>query len=78
MVNPAVRLDILTFAARKSVAGNDRLHQSALPDTPGELSFDQLLTRLTQSAARAKKLAAEHPAVMFVFDMLADDCGLLL
>jgi ATP-dependent DNA ligase len=39
----------------------------------GELSFDHLLTRLTQSAARAKKLAAEHPAVMFVFDLLADD-----
>jgi ATP-dependent DNA ligase len=34
-----------------------------------------LLTRLTQSAARAKKLAAEHPAVMLVFDMLADDGG---
>jgi ATP-dependent DNA ligase len=44
----------------------------------GELSFDHLLTRLTQSAARAKKLAAEHPALMFVFDILADDGGLLV
>jgi ATP-dependent DNA ligase len=41
----------------------------------GELSFDHLLMRLTQSAARAKKLAAEHPAVMSAFDMLADESG---
>jgi ATP-dependent DNA ligase len=41
----------------------------------GELSFDHLLMRLTQSAARARKLATEHPAVMFVFDMLADESG---
>jgi ATP-dependent DNA ligase len=44
----------------------------------GELSFDHLLMRLTQSAARAKKLAAEHPAVMFVFDLLADGSGELI
>jgi hypothetical protein len=34
----------------------------------GELSFGHLLMRLAQSAARAKKLAAEYPAGMFVFD----------
>ncbi|HYM00327.1 MAG TPA: ATP-dependent DNA ligase [Blastocatellia bacterium] len=43
----------------------------------GKLSFDHLLDRLTHSASRARKLAAENPAIMFVFDLLQDEEGLL-
>src|SRR5215510_4778260 len=34
----------------------------------GNLSFDHLIGRLAASAATARKLAAERPAVFFVFD----------
>jgi len=39
----------------------------------GELSFDHLLMRLSRAQGGAKKQAADFPAVMFVFDILADD-----
>ena len=34
------------------------------------LSFDQLLLRLHPSESRVRKLAAEHPAIRIVFDVL--------
>src|SRR5687767_9987375 len=39
------------------------------------LSFDELLLRIHPAASRVKKLAAEHPALLIVFDLLADDRG---
>src|SRR5437870_5591146 len=38
----------------------------------GRLSFDDLLMRVHPAASRVKKLAAEHPAMLVVFDLLAD------
>ena len=39
----------------------------------GALSFDALQLRLHPAASRVQKLAAEHPAMMVVFDILADE-----
>ncbi len=41
----------------------------------GEPSFDALLQRIHPSESRIKKLAAETPAVLLVFDLLVDDAG---
>ncbi len=41
----------------------------------GALSFDELQLRLHPAASRVKKLAAAHPAMMVVFDLLQDDRG---
>ena len=41
----------------------------------GRLSFDELLMRIHPAASRVKKLAAEHPATLIVFDLLADERG---
>ncbi len=41
----------------------------------GRLSFDELLMRVHPAASRVKKLAAEHPAMLIVFDLLADERG---
>jgi ATP-dependent DNA ligase len=41
----------------------------------GALSFDELQLRLHPAASRVKKLAAAHPAMMVVFDLLADASG---
>jgi len=38
-----------------------------------ELSFDELQLRLHPAASRVQKLAATHPAVYIVFDLLAED-----
>jgi ATP-dependent DNA ligase len=38
----------------------------------GVLSFDELQLRLHPAASRVHKLAAAHPAVYIVFDVLAD------
>ncbi|MDQ6622068.1 MAG: ATP-dependent DNA ligase, partial [Verrucomicrobiota bacterium] len=38
----------------------------------GALSFDELQLRLHPAASRVKKLAAAHPAMMIVFDLLAN------
>ena len=37
------------------------------------LSFDELQLRLHPAASRVQKLAAAHPAVYIVFDLLAED-----
>jgi ATP-dependent DNA ligase len=39
----------------------------------GALSFDELQLRLHPAASRVQKLAAAHPAVYVVFDVLAED-----
>jgi ATP-dependent DNA ligase len=39
------------------------------------LSFDELQLRLHPAASRVQKLAAAHPAMLVVFDMLADTAG---
>src|SRR3712207_212612 len=41
----------------------------------GALSFDELQLRLHPAASRVKKLAAAHPAMMIVFDLLVDETG---
>src|SRR5262245_47254914 len=41
----------------------------------GELSLDQLLARFSRSMGGSRKHAAEYPAVLFVFDILADESG---
>ena len=41
----------------------------------GDLSFNDLQLRLHPAASRVKKLAAEHPAVYIVFDLLQDERG---
>jgi ATP-dependent DNA ligase len=41
----------------------------------GALSFDELQLRLHPAASRVKKLAAAHPAMMIVFDLLSDESG---
>jgi ATP-dependent DNA ligase len=41
----------------------------------GKLSFDDLLMRIHPAESRVRKLAAEHPAVLIVFDLLADERG---
>lgn len=44
----------------------------------GALSFDELQLRLHPAASRVQKLAAAHPAMMVVFDLLADQEGISL
>lgn len=39
------------------------------------LSFDELLLRIHPAESRVRKLAAEHPALLVVFDLLADARG---
>src|SRR5207253_3741772 len=39
------------------------------------LSFDELQLRLHPAASRVQKLAAAHPALLIVFDLLADTGG---
>ena len=41
----------------------------------GRLSFDELLLRIHPAASRVQKLAAEHPAMLVVFDLLANERG---
>src|SRR5687768_16082539 len=41
----------------------------------GVLSFDELLMRIHPAESRIRKLAAEHPAMYIVFDLLADERG---
>lgn len=41
----------------------------------GQFSFEYLLMRIHPAASRVKKLSAETPATMLVFDLLVDDSG---
>ena len=40
-----------------------------------KLSFDELLMRIHPAESRVRKLAAEHPAMLIVFDLLVDARG---
>ena len=42
------------------------------------LSFDELQLRLHPAASRVQKLAAAHPALFIVFDLLADEDGQII
>jgi ATP-dependent DNA ligase len=44
----------------------------------GALSFDELQSRLHPAASRVAKLAAAHPAIFIIFDLLAQDRQSLL
>jgi ATP-dependent DNA ligase len=44
----------------------------------GRFSFDELQLRLHPAASRVQKLAQAHPAMLIVFDLLAEDRKLLL
>lgn len=41
----------------------------------GRLSFDDLLLRVHPAESRVKKLASQHPAMLIIFDLLADEHG---
>src|SRR5438105_10575929 len=41
----------------------------------GRFQFDQLLQRIHPADSRIRKLAAEHPAILIVFDLLMDAKG---
>ncbi|MDX6406115.1 MAG: hypothetical protein QOH70_3570 [Blastocatellia bacterium] len=41
----------------------------------GRLSFDDLLMRIHPAASRVQKLSKEHPAMLVIFDLLADERG---
>jgi ATP-dependent DNA ligase len=41
----------------------------------GRLSFDDLLLRVHPAASRVRQLAADHPAMFVVFDLLASERG---
>jgi len=41
----------------------------------GSLSFDDLLQRIHPAESRVRKLAAQTPAILIVFDLLADESG---
>jgi ATP-dependent DNA ligase len=44
----------------------------------GKLSFDALQMRLHPAESRIRKLSAESPAHLMLFDMLCDECGTVL
>jgi ATP-dependent DNA ligase len=46
-----------------------------IPAEGGVFSFDALLQRIHPAASRVKKLAAETPSMLLVFDLLADTHG---
>src|SRR5437016_3565712 len=41
----------------------------------GRLSFDTLLLRIHPAESRIRKLSTEYPALLIVFDLLADERG---
>ncbi len=46
-----------------------------VPDDSGGLSFDALLQRVHPAESRIKRLAAETPAMLIIFDLLVDSDG---
>src|SRR2546423_14917528 len=64
---PDVVEAIKTIAADRFVLDGEL----AIP-VSGKLSFDELQLRLHPAASRVRKLAAAHPAIFIVFDLLAE------
>jgi len=58
-------------AVRALPAGKAVFDSELVVPTAAGLSFDDLLQRIHPAASRVTKLAAEHPAVCIVFDLLA-------
>src|SRR5438477_8550876 len=65
---PDVVAAIAGLPARKFVIDGEL----AIP-TGGRLSFDELQLRLHPAASRVQKLAKAHPAILIVFDLLAEN-----
>ena len=63
-------------AALHAVAANEFVIDGELVVPQGRsLSFDSLLQRIHPAASRVKRLAAETPAILVVFDLLVDERG---
>jgi ATP-dependent DNA ligase len=67
---PELAAALLKLRAKKFV-----LDGEIVVPVAGRLSFDDLLMRIHPAASRVKKLAAEFPAMLIVFDLLADERG---
>jgi ATP-dependent DNA ligase len=67
---PDVVAQLLTLKSKRFVLDGEL----AIP-IGGALSFDELQLRLHPAASRVQKLAAAHPALLIVFDLLADNDG---
>ena len=65
-------------AVAKLPAGRFVLDGELAIPVGGKLSFDELQLRLHPAASRVKKLAAAHPALLIVFDLLAEQSTSLL
>jgi ATP-dependent DNA ligase len=65
----------LVEAVRSIKAKQFVLDSEIVIPVQGQLSFDDLLQRIHPAASRVNKLAKEHPALMIVFDLLADASG---
>ena len=67
---PDVVAQLLTLKSKRFVLDGEL----AIP-IGGALSFDELQLRLHPAASRVQKLATAHPALLIVFDLLADNDG---
>jgi len=67
---PDVVAEILALKAKRFVLDGELV----IP-IGNALSFDELQLRLHPAASRVQKLAAAHPALLIVFDLLADTAG---
>jgi len=65
----------LVDSLRKLTAKRFVLDGEIVVPIAGMLSFDELLMRIHPAESRVRKLAAEHPATLIVFDLLADERG---
>lgn len=65
----------LVDALAKLKAGKFVLDGEIVIPIAGRLAFDELLLRVHPAASRVRKLAAEHPALYIVFDLLLTDRG---
>jgi ATP-dependent DNA ligase len=68
----------LTHALGKLNAKKFVLDGEIVVPTDGGFSFDALLQRIHPAASRIRKLAAETPALLILFDLLVDASGALL
>src|SRR5215470_4491411 len=63
----------LVEAAQKLKAGQYVLDGEIVVPRGKAFSFDDLLQRIHPAESRVRKLSAETPALLIVFDLLADD-----
>jgi ATP-dependent DNA ligase len=67
---PDIAAALLQLPAKRFV-----LDGELVIDVGGRFSFDELQLRLHPAASRVQKLAAAHPAIFIVFDLLESDTG---